>query len=413
MNQYLECKKENVDKDIESALINNEYFIKKIEEWKTRVIGQSIQDFINKTKHINVILLGKTGVGKSTLINAIIGKNVAPEGVFDPITTENKCYIADYLRLWDTRGIELSEQYNTNNVLSNVKSLISESEKMGPDWFIHCIWYCVNGSRVEKPEKDAINDLMNTYSDQAMPIIILHLKAVDKDESEKMKAKVDNLYKNRKIEFIPVLAREITSIKLEKFGLDEIKIATIKKFKDSIDSMSFEYVRKKVEENIEKSLEEIFYGNDFSNLSKSICNYFSKLMDFLDDKTKLIINKSVENLLLLCQKEIDYSNEILNHIYNFKNQLKKGKFNLSIKEINDMAKNVENELEIKYNKIKTDYYQKDFSSKIFKYYVNLVQKISINIINSKLKDIKNAFIAKMQKEIENSSNFKNIYKEIK
>ena len=410
---HLENKKKNVDKDIESVIKNNQYFLKKINEWKDKVIEKTIQEFIKKTKHINIILVGKTGVGKSTLINAFLGEEIAQTGGFNPVTFQNDCYESGVLRFWDTQGIELSKNNNVDIVFNNAKDLITKSEKKDPDWFIHCIWYCVSGRRFEKPEHNVIIKLMNSYSDETMPIIILYLQALSEDGIKDMKEGLEDTFKNRKIDFIPVLAKDEETQGnqiIKKFGLEETIIATLNRFKQSIDSMSFIYVHNKVLESINREVEKIVDKKDFSNISKSICNYFSKLMDLLDEKTIKIINTSIDNILLSCKSEIDYSDEILRYIYIFKNQLKKEKNNLSQNEINNIINNIEKELEIKYNKIKVEYYKNNIPTEIFKYYVELVQKISKSIVTDNLKDIKNTLIAKMQKEIENSPNFNNIFK---
>ena len=54
--EHLNNNSEIVDKNIKSALIKNENFIKKINEWKDKVIKKTIKNFINETNHINIIL---------------------------------------------------------------------------------------------------------------------------------------------------------------------------------------------------------------------------------------------------------------------------------------------------------------------------------------------------------------------
>ncbi|UOR24325.1 50S ribosome-binding GTPase [Helicobacter pylori] len=61
---------------------------------------------IKKEKPImNILLMGTTGVGKSSLINGLFGQEVAKAGVGKPITQHLKKYIDEEkgLVLWDTR----------------------------------------------------------------------------------------------------------------------------------------------------------------------------------------------------------------------------------------------------------------------------------------------------------------------
>ncbi len=92
---------------------NKEELIKKYEEMK----------------HVNILITGKTGVGKSSLINAVIGKKVARTGKGRPVTDSSGLYYYKYngipMRIYDTVGIELSEK-NQKNVMAEISSLIEK-----------------------------------------------------------------------------------------------------------------------------------------------------------------------------------------------------------------------------------------------------------------------------------------------
>lgn len=64
--------------------------------------------------HANLIIAGKTGVGKSTLINAAFRENLAETGIGAPVTDEGsvRCYEKQNfpLRIYDTIGLELNEE---------------------------------------------------------------------------------------------------------------------------------------------------------------------------------------------------------------------------------------------------------------------------------------------------------------
>ena len=60
----------------------------------------------------NVVVAGITGAGKSTLINAVFGHELAKTGTGRPITEQIAEYQSDDfpIRIWDTVGLELDNE---------------------------------------------------------------------------------------------------------------------------------------------------------------------------------------------------------------------------------------------------------------------------------------------------------------
>ena len=103
----------------------------------------AIADKIKNLKTLNVIVAGKTGVGKSTLINAVFREKLAETGMGKPVTDHmRKLTKKDVpLAIYDTRGFELGKEVQ-NEVKKEVVETISKClATQDINKAIHCIWY--------------------------------------------------------------------------------------------------------------------------------------------------------------------------------------------------------------------------------------------------------------------------------
>ncbi|KAK9136899.1 hypothetical protein Sjap_007493 [Stephania japonica] len=89
---------------------------------------------------LNILILGKTGVGKSATINSIFGEEKAVVGAFDPATTHVKEIVGLVdgvkIRVIDTPGLRSSvmEQAYNQKILSSVKRM---TKKCPPDILLY------------------------------------------------------------------------------------------------------------------------------------------------------------------------------------------------------------------------------------------------------------------------------------
>ena len=221
--------------DIEGG--NNVYF-NKIKKEISKINNDENQFEI---KYLTVMLVGKSGVGKSTLINSLLKleKNKAEVGTGNFQTTKLKAYQSKevpFLRLVDTRGIELNVDYGAEAVKRDAENFINaQTRQNNPNNFVHCIWYCITGNRFEQVEIDLLNSLRSSYVDNNIPIIIIYTQATDDNTINEMESYIKG--KNINANFIKVLAERkilVNKSYLEAFGLDELVKETLEKCKKAL-----------------------------------------------------------------------------------------------------------------------------------------------------------------------------------
>ena len=228
-----------------------------------------------EVKHLNILLLGPSGVGKSTLINSILKLDkdkMAQADITKPTTKKFNIYESEKIsniRLIDSRGIEKGD-YNIEEFVNEVTKFIESNELNGnPDNFIHCIWYCVTGTRFEDVEEKTLSKLSSIYGDSNLPIIVVYTQAIIPNYYNAINNEINKSNKN--IEFIPVVAKdfELSEGKIIKpKNLDKLLLVSLEKAKNAVYSSVFSALRKIVKNEIE--IENENNSNKAKNILKEI-----------------------------------------------------------------------------------------------------------------------------------------------
>ena len=262
-------------------------------------------NFETHTSLFNILLIGPTGVGKSTLINSVLqldknSKNRAKTGKGVPITLgEPHPYTSEKvegIRLWDSQGIDKSN-YGIKQLIQSVTTLINNNANSGqPDNFIHCIWYCLSGHRFEEVERDSLIELMKIYHDETLPIIIVYTQCISDEDEVSMEEAIKSicLEQNRKIDVVSILAedkevgRKNQKTLIKKFGTDKLMKKSFEKIEGSVQSACFHSIREQIKSNYKKKITKI-HQKIKSQVKDSLNNFNSNisLSDLADKDLKL------------------------------------------------------------------------------------------------------------------------------
>jgi small GTP-binding protein len=164
-------------------------------------IKDALRDALKERGHVNILIAGRTGVGKSTLINAIFQGNFATTGQGRPVTQNTREIKKEGipLSIFDTRGLEMADFSKT---VGDVRSLVSErSRNSDPKQHIHVAWVCITEDlrRVEPAEEELVNMLA-----EHVPVVVVITKA---RADEGFRAKVQQILPKAK-NVIRVRAKE-------------------------------------------------------------------------------------------------------------------------------------------------------------------------------------------------------------
>lgn len=242
----------------------------------------------------NVLIMGKTGTGKSTLLNYLCETDFAQTGTGKPVTEEG---IYDYvakikgqeIRIFDSWGIEAGK-------VERWKELIKKALKQHgvqcsiADWF-HSVIYCVQagGGRVE----DVDVEIIRQFLEEGYKVTIVLTKAdqVDEDdESQMRKVIINEVTGGKGSDNLNVIAtcaqqKKTRSGMTEPFGRDEVCRAILDGWRDTVTARLPKHVVARICEVIEGRMKVI--KQDSLPKVQGLAQNNAQLYDAVEDKIGL------------------------------------------------------------------------------------------------------------------------------
>jgi uncharacterized protein (DUF697 family)/GTP-binding protein EngB required for normal cell division len=144
-----------------------------------KLLTETLADELKALGRFNLAIYGKSGVGKSTLINAVFGEEVAATGIGRPVTRESKLHVhhSHAFGLYDTKGLEVGK--DNAAILAELRKQVADSRNKESKDQIHAVWYCVQaqGARFEDSEADFIREVAKLE----LPVLLVVTKVARRE----------------------------------------------------------------------------------------------------------------------------------------------------------------------------------------------------------------------------------------
>lgn len=209
----------------------------------------------------NVLIIGKSGVGKSSLLNYLFGKELQAVGVGAPVTKmEIKEFTYKYdehfeMHIYDTWGLEPSAQKAEQWKKTIFDEIARHDKQSISDWF-NTIIFCLNAksSRIEDFELAIMEQLLTEKNH--LTIALTHCRSKedpdgiilrDSVKQELAKRGIDSL-DDRNFVFVSNVKKALLGGSVEQFGKEEIFVSIIRNVWASLKSKVPYQARKQFEE---------------------------------------------------------------------------------------------------------------------------------------------------------------------
>lgn len=202
----------------------------------------------------NILVIGKSGVGKSSLLNYFLDADIAQTGVGKPVTQQGfykyKATIRNLpIAIFDSWGLEAGK-YTEWLKLAN-EELAKHGASASPSEWFHCVFYCITagGHRVEDADLDIIEKLQR----QGFPVSVV-LTKIDQTSLEQQQKMEDAIRaKFPHIAILPATGRGVTNRQgpVEPSGRDALIEQAMKDFFLAIALRLPDFIQSEIKKNVE------------------------------------------------------------------------------------------------------------------------------------------------------------------
>ncbi len=239
-----------------------------------------------------VLVIGKSGTGKSALLNYMFGEGVEKTGTGSPVTKkgiyphEYKYKDDFYINIFDTWGLEADKSGEWHDLI--IDEVHKHDLKKIPEWF-NTIIYCLSAEskRVEKFEADMISTLLKDKNN--IVVALTHSTSPNLTDNEGMVRELrekTGIPQNRIINICSINGETISGTKFVQFGKDEIFGAILDNLWISISGKLPNNLKGEFHQNLEKKRSKYITDvNANINFKKAILDKVKFLNKFSGSET--------------------------------------------------------------------------------------------------------------------------------
>lgn len=259
---------------------------------------------------INVLILGKSGSGKSSLLNFLWGDNVAKAAAGRPVTPkegDGKCGIYPFdpitrsgieIVIYDSWGMEADKADEWRQL---IEEQMEDRESSGnvEDWF-HSIIYCISakGARIEEFE---IESIIRPLIKKGNSVVFALTKSdiASDDERSALQEILKNNFPSAGIVNVCSVSQKLRNGKIkEAFGLDVMNYEVMRGLRNNlINKIKSNFIKYCFKKSMEWKSDVLFFYDKNNNLFKNRDSLFKEVSDYSEKKRYLVLSSTEEWLV--------------------------------------------------------------------------------------------------------------------
>ena len=183
--------------------------------------GERFPKAMKQIKQCNILVIGNTGTGKSTLIGALFPPTKINGIVTQTISEKPYKKPGLAIAVYDSPGLE-KDKKQQEKVKQEIAKFIKQQKRKEPGEQIHTVWYCVNSQVTKESEIDQI--WLDTIAKE-VPIISVITRASG-IEDEWLKPFLEEVSSIRRVVSVMALQEKTPHYNIQPHGLDSLLFVT-------------------------------------------------------------------------------------------------------------------------------------------------------------------------------------------